>query len=233
MPTANPPRPLDFIIQRSSYGLKTDELYYQLLGGVAKVPRRGWYHYYSTGIDVKTQVDFTVNIVKNSGVKYHFFWADYETAYNNLNADSARDIVYMTNEVEQRTGLPSMLYTNPAIWNAYLEPFTALHRLLKVAIAQYYYYPNPDTKSPSLPKNCTNWKMWQYGITGSYYNKENGTAYGSGNIHLDLDTYNGTVEELDAFLGLSGVVPPVSTIDITAELATIRAELDKIQAKVG
>ena len=233
MPTDNPPRPLDFGVQRSSYALKTDELFYQLLPGTEKLKRRGWYHYYSTGIDVKLQADYTVNVIKNSGLKYHFFWSDYETAYNNLNADSARDIIYMTKEVEQRAGVPAMLYTNPSIWNSYLEPFGTGHRTLKVAIAQYYYWPDPFTKNPSLPKNCVAWNMWQYGITGKYFDTENGKDYGSGNSALDKDAYNGTVDELDKFLGISEPIPPVTVkpIDISAELAVIRGKLNEIEAK--
>ena len=233
-PAESPPKPIDFIVQRSSYGLKTDELFDYLLPGVARVKRRGWYHYYSTGISARDQVDYTVNVIKYSGVKFHFFWGDYEEAYNNLNATSAKEIIYMVKEVEQRTGVPAMLYTNPNIWNTYLEPFGTEHRNLKLALAQYYYFPNPFTKSPSLPKNCIGWNMWQYGITGKYFDTENGKDYGSGNSALDKDAYNGTVAELDKLLGLDQPEPPPvdppTFPDITEQLGDIETDATAIMA---
>ena len=233
-PAINPPRPLDFIVQRSSYGLKTDELFYQLLPGVAKVPRRLWYHYYNTGVDVKTQVDYTVNVIKNCGFKFHGFWGDYETAYNNLNSNSAKDIIYMVNEVEQRCGLPAFLYTNPNIWNTYLEPFGTGHRSLKLAVAQYFYWPNPFTKNPTLPKNAVDWKFWQYGITGKYLDTQNGKDYGSGNSALDLDCFNGDTDKLDEVLKITSQpeTPPCQPIDITAELEAIKSAVASIEQKV-
>ena len=220
-PADDPPRPLDFGVQRSSYGLKTDELFYELLPGTAALKRRLWYHYYSTGVDVKQQLEYSLNIIKNSGVKFHCFWADYEQYYNNLNANSYKDIVWMVKEMEQRAGIPCCLYTNPNNWNVYLEPFGSEHRSLKFAIAQYFYFPDPDKKSPVLPKNCQSWTFHQYGITGKYFDTENGLDYGSGHPNLDKDVFNGDVVALDEFLGLeqdepTEPQPPAQTIDTAA-----------------
>jgi len=76
--------------------------------------------------------------------------------------------------------------------------------------------------------------MWQFSADGNGRGKEFGTPGGD----IDLNWFEGSYDDLIKFVDKPGivtppVVPPVSTIDIKAELATIRAELDKIQSKVG
>ena len=73
------------------------------------------------------------------------------------------------------------------------------------------------------------WTFWQ--------NTWKADGYANGVESKDLDYNQFNNEKLGPFnswISYSEVVPPVvSQIDITAELATIRAELDKIQSKVG
>jgi GH25 family lysozyme M1 (1,4-beta-N-acetylmuramidase) len=242
-PVQNPPRSVQFITQRTSYALKQDELFLQLLPGVKAQQDTGSiagnYHYYSTGIDVKQQIKFLgerLKIARDFGIIPYYIWWDYEKLYNNLNKNSYQDLLYAIPAIEGELGLPAYLYCNEDVWVTLLEPYGTKHREFKFAYAAYYWYPNPD-RDPVLPKNCKRWDFWQYEITKKYSvisTAGTGFDYGSGHLNLDLDVYNGTFDQLKLDLGVEdNTQPPVTQpIDITAELAAIRNAVSSIESKV-
>lgn len=97
---------------------------------------------------------------------------------------------------EQRLGRIPMIYTGPSYWQEFGSPAASwLHFPLWIA----HYTTNP---APILPKPWTAYTFWQYTSSG------NGPAYGVEAKGIDLDVYNGTLEELKKWLGMEVPPPP-------------------------
>jgi GH25 family lysozyme M1 (1,4-beta-N-acetylmuramidase) len=113
-------RPVDFVIQRASYGLKADERFERLHADTQSVPIRGAYHYYNTGAPWQLQAENFLRLI--AGRSFHFLALDYETYYNNLNAKSAAEAQRMMQFWRAETGLQVLLYCNPNVYETYLRP---------------------------------------------------------------------------------------------------------------
>jgi hypothetical protein len=183
-----------------------DEAFEALLPGVLKVPIRMGYHYLATDHTWREQADKYLQCIK--GVPYHAHVCDFETAFNTVNMEFVRSTWNWIDYVAQRTGQPTLLYTNYSLYGTWIYPSEKQFGIDwdKVPFwqAQYLFTPDPN-KNPSTPTGRTNpWKFWQYTETG------NGYQYGTGRPKaLDLDVFNGTVTDLKQFLGIDdGTVPP-------------------------
>src|SRR3990170_8595834 len=97
-PPEETPYPIDFIIQRLSYGLITDEKMAVMAADIALFNRRPdpaavmAYQYYSTAVPGIAQAEKILRIVesKPADLDYRAIWWDIEHDYNNLN-ESAMD----------------------------------------------------------------------------------------------------------------------------------------------
>lgn len=201
---------IDFVIQRASYGGRKDEFLDLLYAQVLKIPIRGAYHYFSTGISWQDQANNFLNCV--AGKDYHFYMIDYEKAYNNLNATSFAEFFEIIKYVKNKTGKKTLAYFNHDVYKTLMKPYNAdaIINNHDIAIAWYPYIPFLKLeKGPSLPAGVTNWKIWQYGagdvplVPG--YNE--GFDYGSWRHGIDLDVFNGTIEDMRAWCGIDAVEP--------------------------
>jgi GH25 family lysozyme M1 (1,4-beta-N-acetylmuramidase) len=199
---------LNFVVQRTSYRLKKDEAFDKLWNGVSKVPIRLAYHYYNFGYPGdgtwQQQVSLMASIIK--GLPFHAVAWDFEDAFNILNTQAAVNSYSAIKELEQKTGLPALLYTSLNLYNTYIYPTIASHKLdwnsIPLWIAQWLFTPDPN-KSPSTPKGRTGryWDIWQY--------TDKGRGYGTGrNFPTDLDVFNGTVAEMKSQFNIGGGTPP-------------------------
>ena len=206
---ANATTQLDFVAQRSSYRLTKDQAFETIWQGVKDVPIRIAYHYYNFGYPGdgtwQDQVTFMLNVIK--GKDFHATAWDYEGAFNVMTVQSAVNSYYAIQELEQRTGKPSMLYTSLGLYNQWIYPTIKTHGLnwnsVNLWLAQWFFTPNPNG-SPSRPLGRTMekyWDLWQYTDKG----KDMGTGRG---YPTDLDVFNGTVSEMKAKLNIGGVVTP-------------------------
>jgi GH25 family lysozyme M1 (1,4-beta-N-acetylmuramidase) len=224
-PPANPPLPIDFVIQRLSYAAREDELVAKINTGVQQVGIRGAYHYFSSGVDWRSQADLFIGIAETYG-PFHFFALDVETSYNKRSAGFALDAKQWIDYVAQKTGKKVVLYTNPSTYRNWLLPYTRWMNSYPLWVAQYYYFPS-HTKNPSLSgMDRTEWNIYQYTSRGS------GSSYGVGSTSVDLNTYNGTVGEFKIWLGLEDddEIPPPTTSGIPK--AKVKKLLDDMQAVI-
>jgi GH25 family lysozyme M1 (1,4-beta-N-acetylmuramidase) len=197
IPVPNPPRPVDFVIQRVSYGMKTDEGLLKLQPGVLQAPIKGAYHYYSSAVGWQAQCDLLLSLLD----PYDFWAWDVEKAYN-VNSDSfiygvPRALEYLA----KHSGKPGVIYTGPSVWVEWLSPVQAELRKFDLWTANYWWNrvaSNPKILSTMRP----DWRFWQYDDKGG---GNQGKLYGVGSYGLDLNTYNGTVEQLHAW---AKPVPP-------------------------
>jgi GH25 family lysozyme M1 (1,4-beta-N-acetylmuramidase) len=206
---ANPPLPVDFVIQRLSYvGATTkvlikDERIAQLTPPVLTSPcLKGAYHYVASFMDWKKQADFFISLMNG---RYDFWAWDIEKNFNTNVPEYVNGIVPALEYIYHVTKKPGLLYINPDTWGTWLKPVqddivNILNRTdIKIGlwVAHYWYIPNPEGTpnyfehgGGNMPRN---WKFWQYDAD----QKVNvGKAYGVGSTFLDLNVFNGTKEEL-------------------------------------
>ncbi len=209
---------IDFVIQRASYGGRRDEYLELMYEESLKIPIRGAYHYFSTGIKWKDQADNFLSCI--SGKNYHFYMIDYETAYNNLNSTSFAELFEVVNYVKKITNKKVLVYFNPNIYQTYMKPYNveAIIDNYDIAIAKYPYKPLLNLNSfPTLTLSGNRKKgakVWQYGAgdVAGVPGYDEGFAYGSWRHGIDLDIFDGTVEDMRAWAGVDVIIPPVETI---------------------
>lgn len=201
------PTPLvEFVIQRASYGTPyngcyVDDKFYQLHPGVLQVPVRGGYTYLNSNIDWKKQADFYLSI---KGVEdFQFHCCDLETGYNVMSANFVSMAMEWLRYVKSVTGKPTVLYTNTSIYKGYVNRFDALRASqYPLWLASYYYNFNGYmTREPDLPTGRKDWKIWQF-VPGEWGHF--GYESGVGRKGVDSDVYNGTIEEMKEWLGITG-----------------------------
>ncbi len=193
------PEDIHFIVVRASYGIFTDPTFDQMHERIQPIPVRGAYHYFRSDLNWKDQADHYLTVVGDKG--FHFYALDVETAYNEKSKQFARSANSWLQYVAKETGQRVVLYTNPTIYKTWLQPYGDWMKNWPLWLAQYYFEPDRD-KKPALPDGVTKWHLWQYSADGN--NK--GAEYGVKSKHLDLDVFNGTVEELHKWVGVKA--PP-------------------------
>ena len=187
--TFEPKGNIDFIIQKVSEGLAKDALYNVLLPSVKTLERRGGYHYFRTEVDPIAQAEFFFNTQGGQGFK--FLVVDYEGTGNVLDATGEANLAEFVEELTIYTNKPILLYTSPYTLRDSLIAYDDDWANVPLWIAHY---------KDGEPETWGNpWKFWQYTSEGD------GTEYGVGSTHVDLNVFNGTVEELDAWLGIEPV----------------------------
>lgn len=161
------------------------------------------------GPNWQEQADFFLS--KVAGKDIHFFALDVERGsdpekyigfeYNIFGTEDIKNIKNWIGYVKDKTGKPVLLYTNSDVY---------LHELsqsggqiladLDLWLAGYLNAPRRDEQDPvSLFKvPSKNWRFWQYSADKNGL----GAAYGVKTESVDLDVFNGTREELYAWLGL-------------------------------
>jgi hypothetical protein len=221
-------KPIDFVIQRVSYGGKEDEMLALMYSEVIKVPIRGFYHYYSSGVKWQTQLDTILKAI--DGKFYHFGVVDYEKAYNNLNATSFAEMMELEKQLRKTTSLKTLNYFNHDIYRNFMKPYGAdkvINNDDGNWIAWYPSIPWPEGKAPSLPAGVTDWKFWQRGAgdVAAWYGYTEGKAYGSWRRGIDVDVWNGTIDELKAWANIESTPDPEPPTPPTFPGATISVTL--------
>lgn len=208
-------KPIDFVIQRVSYGGSSgsqvkDEAFDQMYEQVAKVPIRGAYHYYSSHSFWKTQADFFLKII--NGKNYHFYAIDYETAYNTLDRRTIAEFSEFVKYIKAQTGKRCLAYFNWNIFTTFIKPY-GYDGWVNNEDIWYAWYPIQNSEEPAnsiaKPIGMGNWKIHQYGAAdvANTAGVNAGENYGGGLRGIDLNQYNGTIEQMRSWLGLSESLP--------------------------
>ena len=203
-------RKIDFVIQRVSLGLRSgkiikDTALETLYQGARKIGIVGAYHYLSSHSGWKSQADFFLSIVQD--LDYQFYALDFEGAYNTMGDDFAAAAQNWTTYVALKSKKKVVLYTNPSHYDADLYPYGDWMQLYPLWIAQYWKDPSPD-RTPALPKKRKkgDWSIWQYASEINF--PGHGKEYGCGGNSVDLNVFNGTVEDMHAWLQFYTPPPP-------------------------
>jgi GH25 family lysozyme M1 (1,4-beta-N-acetylmuramidase) len=195
------PGDIQFVIMRAGVGIMTDSSFEEMYKSIQPVPVRGAYHYFRSEWGWQEQAAHFLSLVKDRN--FHFFALDIESADNVASAQFCRDAKRWIDHVAQQTGKRVLLYTNLVIYNTWLKPHGDWMKKYPLWIAQYWFEPDRN-KKPALPDAVTEWMFWQYSADGNNM----GAAYGVGSKHLDLDVFNGSVEELHKWAGVKRAAKP-------------------------
>ena len=168
----NPPLPIDFIIQRTSYAMQKDERLADITPSILTEKVKGAYHYWSSGAPWKDQCDFFLELMDG---RYDFCAPDFEKKYN---GSSLADMVIPSMEyLIKYSGKKVLFYTNPDMWGTWFLPIQ--QDLLKYELwaAHYWNYPSPYATpnywtvpgAENMRRDC---RIWQYECQA-----QNGTGY--------------------------------------------------------
>jgi lysozyme len=177
---------------------------------------RGAYHFFHPSQDPAAQAQHFLQTVQLSPGDLPPV-IDVESADGVSNSVIQSGVKTWLDAVAAQTGVKPMIYASPGFWNQHLNDQFGGYPLW---VAQY------GVNAPRLPKGWTNWTFWQYSQTG----RMNGVL---GNV--DLDYFEGSLDDLTAFLGSSSTqaatappAPAASTQTYTIQsgdtLGTIAAQ---------
>ena len=166
---------------------------------------RGAYHFFHCNIDPKKQADNFINYVKSFNDNGELAPVlDLETHDNVKKEKIIPAVKTYLDLIEAAFGKKPIIYSGYFFLQDYLSeagggpPMWAKDYPLWIA-----QYPNQYTPgmSPLLPRGWFKWTIWQY--------SEKGVVNGI-NADVDMDLFNGTLEELYKFAGATPVVENAS-----------------------
>ncbi len=158
----------------------------------AALPRFG-YHYLDWRYGPATQGKFFAGMLKADHGEISPV-ADYEMrSYNPGRARALANLKIFIDAAEQGLGRELMIYTSPSFWREFGSPDDPFFAARKLWIANY------DVSKPDIPLPWTRWTFWQFTDLGD------GLALGAESKELDMNWFNGTVEEMRT---LFNIAPP-------------------------
>jgi lysozyme len=176
---------IDFAIARISDGSALDTQFTSNWSGMKSAGLvRGAYQYFEPGQDPATQATIVIDAVGKLGAGDLPVTADMETTGGQSPATIAANLQTWASAVQAGTGKAPMIYTAEGYWDGDVASSAFSANPLWVA--------NWGVTCPTLPTGWTGWVAWQY--------SDSGTVAGISDT-VDLDEYNGTLAQLQAFAG--------------------------------
>lgn len=162
----------------------------------------GTYWYWRPSHDPIEQADYYADLLKFK------HWnlapiADVEAwEYVNISTMQSR-LKKFVDRLEYRTGRKPLIYTRASFWNPYVgnPSWASDHDLW---IARYNgTLTGPWSDGNYKPVSWDDWVFWQYSADGNGL----GRFYGAGSDDVDLNYFNGTMEELKEYADLDNTAP--------------------------
>jgi lysozyme len=176
---------IDFAIARISDGSDLDTQFATNWSGMKSAGLvRGAYQYFEPGQDPTTQANIVISAVGMLGSGDLPVTADMETTGGESAATIATNLQTWVSAVQAGTGKLPMIYTAEGYWDMDVDSTAFAADPLWVA--------NWGVTCPDLATGWTAWSIWQY--------SDSGTVAGISDA-VDLDEFNGTLAQLQAFAG--------------------------------
>lgn len=189
--------PIDFVVVRAGHSYAgtfyEDPRFVDYLPAVSKIPVRLSYCYLNSATTLELQVEEFIDTVNKADFEWHGFVCDWEGSYNTLSESFADKGLRWMQEIEDRTGIKPILYTNRSLYEQYwLSRGKNYDLWISWPLSDgTWNLENIHNKVPSMPDGRTDWLMWQFSYTIK------GTDWGLGRPGSgDIDMFNGSVEEL-------------------------------------
>jgi lysozyme len=151
---------------------------------------RGGYHFFRPNADAKAQADSFLNVISKLEPGDLPPALDVEVNDNKSAKVIVAGVATWLEEVEKALGRTCVIYTSASFWNANLGG-TSQFNGHPLWVAHYTNKPKPN-----IPTGFDNYTIWQFSeIGGGAVNGINGSA-------VDLDRFNGTLDDLRKLAGL-------------------------------
>jgi lysozyme len=189
---------------------------------------RGAYHYLDYTKPARDQANYFAALLRVSPGELPPV-VDYEQRRTDNNAVVAR--TFLRDFVGQMSsyGYTPMIYTSNGFWAEYGEKENPYWAKFPLWIAQYTTAP-----APTVPLPWARWTFWQYTSKG------NGPTYGTESLSLDLNHFNGTLNELLIFAGLPASdpvtpppAPPPTALTIEQRVALLEQRAAALEQKLS
>lgn len=216
----------DYIFQRTSDGLYTDQKFLEMLPQVKTVECRGAVHNFRPDKDWVEQVDLFLEL--SSGKGFRALCGDYESGV--LNEQAAKDFwCFLRRLEEQRPAKKIIFYTTIYILRDNLMKYQGLSTVygpidweyFDLWLAQYPIIEHADGTTSLLPGVDPQTHVPYLSIDGVVVRKkpqkflqywadgnQKGAEFGCGSRDTNLDVHNGTVEELKEWFSLEAPDSP-------------------------
>jgi len=179
---------IEFVIIRCSVGVKEDSRYPINLAKAGDVGLiTGSYHYLTWHDSIQSQLTTIIRIQNKYPSQIPVVLDIEERSGCPAKVISGKAIKLLLDGLKTELGITPGIYTNVSSWERMGYPYDD--------ITQYWLWvAHWNVKTPVLPKPWQTWKIWQYTITNYAY------MFGAQNQALDLDAYNGTVNDLKEWI---------------------------------
>ena len=160
---------------------------------------RGSYHMFRANDDVGQQVDFFVATLRTAGFSVTDLPPVLDVESNSGTHGLSKQVVAeraldWMRKVESRLGRRPVLYTNPNYWDSELDSASGLLDY-PLWIARYEEIDRGAREDPDeLGQGWSTWAFWQHTESG---------ALDGVSTSVDLNMFNGTAAELQAFVATS------------------------------
>lgn len=166
----------------------------------------GAYHYFRAGIPPRDQ--YVPFLEAQEEIGADFLALDFEDTEETFEAGDIEHLKTLHDKVIELSGKRVLLYSNPSDIQKYLfkNGYDWIRRKpaqYPLWVAQWPYAKNewvgnytdvitkPEVWMPRLPAGMTSWMFWQFYVTDRCH-----------------DVYNGTIEDLEAWIQFEGPIPP-------------------------
>lgn len=204
---ANTPRPVYFAIVGISSGKWDTKTFNYNLPAILNEKRKLVYHFYDAGVKLQSQLDkFAKNADK---AQAQSLWWDYERwSGHKLNERTAHEALAAVRWLEERFNKAG-LYSNGTDYIRNFQDHVGVQDARSVDL----WYSYPDKNPDNHPRFVFPWGKVDR-PEGSYTFDQfswhgDAQAYGATNSKskMDEDTFNGTLQELDQYLGIDHEEP--------------------------
>jgi GH25 family lysozyme M1 (1,4-beta-N-acetylmuramidase) len=182
---------------RAYFGTRKDVDFDTYWNDCAGILPRAAYYFPITAFTIKEQTKLFVNLLKPDMGE---FKPVMDVERYNGTVNPASDWDYAAKAIEDGLGITPTLYTGRYMWQDDVfdsgNPKYNFERLdLWIAAYGYPY--------PILPKPWTTWKFWQWGE-----GKGQGLKFGVESLDIDMDSFNGNLNDFNAYIGGSAILNP-------------------------
>lgn len=184
----------------------------------------GMYHYLDWSVPSGQQARYFAGLVADypPDIEPVIDYEERRNAPNRLAAVSALNAFIQT--VEDLIGQLCVIYTSPGYWREYGDTYDGW-RKYPLWIAHY------GVTRPTVPAPWEDWLFWQY------TDKGDGALYGVESKQIDLNWFNGTVEQLQQRYQSNSVAlpPPMNSVRlrVVVPVLNIRQGPSTSSARIG
>jgi lysozyme len=176
----------------------------------------GAYHYMDYTRPVREAAIFYATILENYPGDLPPV-VDFEQSRNDNNTSAARAYLREFLETLKSRGHKPIIYTSNGFWSKYGDK-NSYWTEFPLWLAYY------TTASKALvPLPWTKWTFWQYSSTGK------GSTYGTQSYNVDLNRFNGKLEDLEK---LAGIRRP-STVELENRIISLEQRANTIEQRIG